>query len=39
MAQDEVDDGQNSSAVDLAGDIIDTQKSEIADMQRLMDSL
>ncbi len=39
MAQDEVDDGQNPSAVDLAGDIIETQKSEIEDMRRLMDGL
>jgi uncharacterized protein (DUF305 family) len=39
MAQDEVDDGQNSSAVDLAGDIIEIQKSEIEDMQQLMDGL
>lgn len=38
MAQSEQDDGQNSDAVELAGDIEETQGVEIATMQELLSS-
>ena len=39
MAQDEVDNGQNSDAIAMAQTIIDTQTAEIATMQELLGSL
>ncbi|MEV7799325.1 DUF305 domain-containing protein [Microbacterium foliorum] len=39
MAQDEVDDGQNSDAVALAETIIDTQTTEIATMKEILATL
>ncbi|EQM74720.1 DUF305 domain-containing protein [Microbacterium maritypicum] len=39
MAQDEVDDGQNSDAVALAETIIDTQTEEIATMKEILATL
>ncbi len=39
MAQDEVDDGQNSDAVALAETIIDTQTTEIATMKEILGTL
>ncbi|WP_019178955.1 DUF305 domain-containing protein [Microbacterium yannicii] len=39
MAQDEVDDGQNADAVQMAQTIVDTQTAEIATMQDLLAQL
>jgi len=39
MAQDEVDDGQNSDAVSLAQKIIDTQTAEITTMEEILATL
>lgn len=39
MAQDEIDDGQNSEVVDLARSIVDSQTAEIATMKDLLASL
>ena len=39
MAQQEVDNGQNPPAVELARSIIDTQQREITMMQGIIDSL
>jgi uncharacterized protein (DUF305 family) len=39
MAQDEVDNGQNSDAVAMAQTIIDTQTSEIATMEEILATL
>lgn len=39
MAQDEVDNGQNADAVEMAQTIIDTQTSEIATMKEILASL
>lgn len=39
MAEDEVDNGQNGDAVDLAESIIETQNAEIDEMQQLLSSL
>ncbi len=39
MAQDEVDNGQNADAVDMAESIIDTQTAEIAQMGQLLTEL
>ena len=39
MAQDEVDNGQNPDAVEMAQTIVDTQTAEIAQMQELLAQL
>ncbi len=39
MAQDEIDDGQNSEVVDLARSIVDAQTTEIGTMKGLLASL
>lgn len=39
MAEDEVADGQNPDAVDLAQTIVDTQQAEIEEMQQLLTNL
>ncbi|GAA2174886.1 hypothetical protein GCM10009846_22560 [Agrococcus versicolor] len=39
MAEDEVADGQNPDAVDLAQTIVDTQQAEIEEMQQLLTAL
>ncbi|MHA7209838.1 DUF305 domain-containing protein [Arthrobacter sp. MDT1-65] len=39
MAQDEIDDGQNPEAIDLAGTIVETQNAEIAEMKELLAGL
>lgn len=39
MAEDEVADGQNPDAVDLAQTIVDTQQAEIEEMQQLLTTL
>jgi uncharacterized protein (DUF305 family) len=38
MAQDEQDDGQYRPAIDLAGNVVDTQTAEIDQMQTLLGS-
>ena len=39
MAQNEVDNGQNADAIDMAESIIDTQTAEIAQMEQLLTEL
>ena len=39
MAQDEVDNGQNTDAVAMAQNIVETQTAEIATMQELLAQL